>query len=244
MVGEDQLAVFVADAAGHGVSAALLAVLFNQRVCLCNAEACVTTPAATLSCLSRALLDECRASGLFVSVAYAMVDTRDRTARIASAGHPPGFVLRASGVRERVEKTGPALGLVRDASYGEHQVSLAEGDRLLLYTDGLCAGMSKRNRSLEATLDNLACRGLDGAAMTDHIMRATADGACLDDDVTLLLLTARSGVSTFDAGPVAKRPTPSSHSALSVGSSEDTTWVLIRGRATWKDAAVLRDTCI
>jgi sigma-B regulation protein RsbU (phosphoserine phosphatase) len=221
MVDAHHLTVFVADAAGHGVSAALLAVLFNQRVCVCNAEACATTPAATLSCLSRALLDECRASGLFVSVAYALIDTRDRTAAVASAGHPPGIVLRASGIRERLGKTGPALGLGRDASYGEHRVSLAEGDQLILYTDGLTAIMPTADRGLEAILDDVGSRGLDGGALADRIMRSTDRPEPVDDDVTLLVLTARSGVSAFDAGAVTTRPVPSSDllAALSASNS-------------------------
>ena len=246
MLDDRHLAIYVADAAGHGVSAALLAVLFNQRLSVLNAQPGLRTPAAILCDLNHGLLDECRASGLFVTVAYALVDTVARTATIASAGHPPGILLRRDGTSEQLDKTGPALGLAPDARYAEHRISLADGDRLLLYTDGLTGAMAERVPGLDAILASVATHAQDGSSVIDALLGWTERGAHDDDDMTLLLLSANAGASTLDADadPV---PTPSTtpcDGTLSLGADERTTWVVVRGRVIWTDAAVLRETCI
>jgi serine phosphatase RsbU (regulator of sigma subunit)/anti-anti-sigma regulatory factor len=244
MLDDRHLAVYVADVAGHGVSAALLAVLFDQRLAACCAEDGLRAPAAILSELNRGLMDECRASGLFVTVAYALIDTVERTATIASAGHPPGIVLRCTGTSLRLEKTGPALGLTQAASYGEHRISLEEGDRLLFFTDGLTGAMSERALELDSILATVAPGTESGARVVDRLVTWFERAVRADDDMTLLVLTASSGVSTFDddeAGPPRDAPMGC---ALSVGSSEGTRWVVVTGQATWKDAAVLRATCM
>ena len=244
MLDDRHLAVYVADVAGHGVSAALLAVLFNQRLGVFNAEGGMRTPADLLCELNRALLEECRASGLFVTAVYALIDTEKRTATIASAGHPPGILLRSNGISQRLEKTGPALGLAPDASYEEHRISLAEGDRLLLYTDGLTGALSEHAPGLETIFSAIAAGAGDGAAVIEQLLTWTTHGEQADDDMTLLLLTASAGASTFESNQAAAPRIPPSDCALSIGSAEGSTWVLVRGRATWKDAATLRDTCI
>ena len=244
MLDDRHLAVYVADVAGHGVSAALLAVLFNQRLASFNAQYRQRTPATVLSDLNRGLLDECRASGLFVTVAYALIDTFEGTATIASAGHPPGIVLRQSGGTERVEKTGPALGLTPEATYDEHRISLAAGDRLFLYTDGLTSAMSKRAPSLDAILARVASSSEDGAYVIGRLLAWWERSQCADDDMTMLLLTASDGVSSFDDSPVRRPSAALSGCALSVGTVEGATWVAVLGQATWKDAAVLRATCV
>jgi phosphoserine phosphatase RsbU/P len=244
MLDDRHLAVYVADVAGHGVSAALLAVLFDRRLAACCAEGSVRAPSAILSELNRGLLEECLASGLFVTVAYALVDTIDRTATIASAGHPPGIVLRHSATIEHLKKTGPALGLSQAASYGEHRISLGDGDRLLLYTDGLTGAMSERGPTLDTILAAVASTDEDGASVIGRLLTFFERSEGADDDMTLLLLSASSGASSFDVDEAAPPRTVPKDCALSVGSSEGTRWVVVKGEAIWKDAAVLRATCM
>ncbi|MBV9945448.1 MAG: SpoIIE family protein phosphatase, partial [Myxococcales bacterium] len=157
LVGPRHLAVYVADAAGHGVSAALLAVLFKQRLRLEGADGGPRSPVEVLDELNRHLLDECRASGLFVTVVLAQVDTGSGVTTIASAGHPPLLVVRAEAPEraETVENTGPALGLTENASFEERRVALRPGDRLFLYSDGLTGTLPAGRHPAQALLDAL-----------------------------------------------------------------------------------------
>jgi sigma-B regulation protein RsbU (phosphoserine phosphatase) len=242
MLDDHHLAVYVADVAGHGVSAALLAVLVNQRLAAWSSEDRLRAPATILSDLNRGLLEECRASGLFVTVAYALIDTRARIATLASAGHPPAIVLRKTGSSQRIEKTGPALGLEPDARFTEHRIPLAEGDRLLLHTDGLTGG-SEHAPGMDTILASVGADEDDGARVIRSLLTWAAHGQPAEDDVTLLLLTASSGTSTFDFDSAVPPRAAPTRCVVSAASVEDTTWVALRGRATWKDAGVLRAAC-
>jgi hypothetical protein len=87
-------------------------------------------PATVLEELNRGLFEECRASGLFVTVTLALVDTISCTVSLSSAGHPPVLVVRGSagsGPGERLEKTGPALGLTEAARFEERPGRAASG---------------------------------------------------------------------------------------------------------------------
>ena len=56
---------------------------------------------------------------------------------LASGGHPPPLVRRASGQIEALREHGPLLGVFPSAAYPEVTVELAPEDTLLVYTDGL-----------------------------------------------------------------------------------------------------------
>jgi sigma-B regulation protein RsbU (phosphoserine phosphatase) len=238
MLDARHLVVYIADAAGHGVSAALLAVLFNQRLALLKTRG-LPIPAEILGELNRGLLEECRASGLFVTAVFALIDVEARTATLASAGHPPCILLRRNGASEHLDKTGPALGLTPEATYGEHQLSLSEGDRLFLYTDGLTDAIPETAPSLETILTAVTATVNDEANVIDHLLTWTEHGERYDDDMTIVLVTASPAV----AKPIAATPRKPD-CTLATGSEESTTWVAIRGRTNWKDAARLREVCI
>ena len=56
---------------------------------------------------------------------------------LASGGHPPPLVRRASGQIETLRAHGPLLGVFHAAEFPEITVDLQPEDTLLLYTDGL-----------------------------------------------------------------------------------------------------------
>jgi len=56
---------------------------------------------------------------------------------VAVGGHPPPLLLRPGCEPRLVDARGPALGLLPDVAFTEHEVDLRSGDVLLLYTDGV-----------------------------------------------------------------------------------------------------------
>lgn len=67
----------------------------------------------------------------------------DGTAEIANAGHPRPLLADRRGVRP-IEGSGLPLGLFEDASYATRTITLAPGDTLLLYSDGLSEAATAR----------------------------------------------------------------------------------------------------
>lgn len=92
--------------------------------------------------------------GKFATLSVAVFDPQRGTLTYGSAGHPPsllrrattGEVIRLSGAQ------GPVLGPLEAASYGEQTVSVATGDVLVMYTDGL---VEHRGADIEAGIGRL-----------------------------------------------------------------------------------------
>lgn len=64
------------------------------------------------------------------------IDTGQIT--IASAGHPPCFYYNNEHRQfTQITNTGPLMGLIENAKFDEHRITLDPGDALILYTDGI-----------------------------------------------------------------------------------------------------------
>ncbi|QEN15264.1 SpoIIE family protein phosphatase [Mycolicibacterium sp. ELW1] len=88
-------------------------------------------------------------NGKFATMSVALLDSASATLCYASAGHPPLLLRRAStGTVIRLAGAhGPVLGPVERASYSEGNVEVAEGDTLVMYTDGL---IERRGQDIES----------------------------------------------------------------------------------------------
>lgn len=246
---------YVADAAGHGVSAAMLAVLFKQRLGMLDDRHRPRNPGPVLQSVNQALLAECSAPGLFITAAYCLIDTETGEGIAASAGHRPMLLRHADGTAEMIYHTGPALGITPDARFAQKRFHLGAGDQLLLYTDGLCESVeSNRGLSDEQILDVM---GDGGAGSGGDILRrlltvaqARRNDMPHEDDITMVLLTASTSLaSTVDNGPMSALGAPAAPSAgppaahVLVGSTERTSAVSIQGRGTWPFCAAFKDYC-
>lgn len=244
-LGERHLAFYLADATGHGVTSAMLSVLFKQRLVLVDPETGrALAPAAVLDAVNRALCQSIEAPGLFVTAVFGLLDTVEGSVTLASAGHPPVLHVREGRETRLIRRTGPALGLALDARFQEERLQLAPGDRMLLYTDGLLP--SGTEQELER-LKRVLSMPLSGA---QEMLGELRGGAAADpdpDDVTLLLIDAHAGLSSFDngaaspnlAGSGAARP---GGEVVFYGETEDAVHLALRGRATWMHCDAFYET--
>ncbi|HEV2129531.1 MAG TPA: SpoIIE family protein phosphatase [Longimicrobiaceae bacterium] len=246
---ERHLALYVADATGHGVTSAMLSVLFKQRLVLLDEQSGrPLPPAAVLGAVNRALTEAVIAPGLFLTAVYCVLDTVEGEATLASAGHPPVLHLRAGGEARLIRRTGPALGLTADARFGEERFPLEAGDRLLLYTDGLLqsgtAAESERLRQLLSLHPSSAEEVL--AELLGEAQSARVKGE--DPDDVTLLLDVQAGASHFDNGvAVSARPgaagAPAPRSGvIFYGETEGSSWLALRGRGSWTHCDAFYET--
>jgi serine/threonine-protein kinase RsbW len=148
-------------------------------------------PARLLGRLDR-FVEQVEAAGM-ATLAYAELDLATGDLRYACAGHPPPLLLPAHGEPRLLwdGRSTPLGAHVRPRQRPEAQVRLQEGDRLLLYTDGL---IERRDRGLDEGL-----RLLSAAAAAGHrlplaeAVRALTTTMLRDertrDDVCVLLLS-------------------------------------------------------
>ena len=140
----ERLGIVVGDVAGHGIGPALL--MAETRAYL---RVLAGRRENVGEILSRAngILAEDVGSERFVTLFLARLDYRSRTLAYASAGHPAGFILDATGaVKNKLARTGVPLGIRPDMQYAESaEIPLAAGDLILLVTDGIEETMSADN---------------------------------------------------------------------------------------------------
>jgi sigma-B regulation protein RsbU (phosphoserine phosphatase) len=144
------LAFFLADAVGHGVSAALLTIAVSRALRDPALQASVATesspakpfsPGAALSELNRDICTRWRNSRWFVTAICGRYDPRTHEVTLASAGHPHPIISGPDAGAVDTDAAfkdfgGPLLGVFEAAPFDEMTFTLGEGQTLVLYTDG------------------------------------------------------------------------------------------------------------
>ena len=131
---ETKLGICIADVVGKGVSAALLMANVQASVRAFAAE--LTSPSA-LCARVNSVLCSCISPGKFVTLFYGVLDAEQRVLEYTNAGHLPPIALRAGGDVQELTTGGAVLGVFPDWEYRDSRLQFREGDRLLLFTDGI-----------------------------------------------------------------------------------------------------------
>ena len=137
-LGNNKLAICIADVVGKGVAAALLMANVQAAVRAFAAES--VSPSSLCQRVNSALCN-ITSAGQFVTLFYGLLDGKLNTLRYSNAGHLPPILLSSSGRTYPLDDNGALLGVFPDWQYQESIVKLAAGDRLLLFTDGITEAM-------------------------------------------------------------------------------------------------------
>ncbi|MFD8920828.1 PP2C family protein-serine/threonine phosphatase [Streptomyces sp. NPDC059569] len=198
-LGGGRWAFFLGDVCGKGPQAASLTSLTRytlRAAALHNPE-----PAAALTTLNSVLHERYAAGGdpRYCTVIFGTIepdaDHSHTTVRLASGGHPPALVIPADGnARYLATPGGLLVGVLPAAPFSTAQITLAAGDTLLLYTDGLTEARTGPTR--ENLFGDDALRAFAGdlaPASPDEMVTALTGllesfGNGLDDDTALLAL--------------------------------------------------------
>jgi sigma-B regulation protein RsbU (phosphoserine phosphatase) len=190
-LGDERWMVWIADATGHGVAAALytslIAVLFGHT----SEDA--SSPAAILQHVNEEFFSVFRGRGFFTA-ACAIVNASGRLL-YAGAAHPPAVLLRAGGRRHLLPSQATLIGLTPSLHAAEDsRYDLAIGDALLLYTDGLYSGVAGKNRlthhDLVAALPDDATEPAKFLGrLRANLRTRSLEGEEFTDDATGVLLT-------------------------------------------------------
>jgi PAS domain S-box-containing protein len=177
----------IGDVTGKGARAAALTA--QVRHTLRIAAQYEATPSQVLDVVNRTLLGERGAGGgRYCTVALCRMDL-DGTATICCAGHPMPFVMRRDGEIEPVGRPGSVLGWVPDPKLIDVPFSLAAGESLVLFTDGVTEARTTGDQYGLAGLAELlrAAAGEDAAAVAARVDRAAAHAGARRDDVAVLV---------------------------------------------------------
>ena len=192
---DGRLGLVIGDVSGKGVPAAL--VMATVHTMLRTAVQGMLAPGEVLARVNDLLAAEIPA-GMFVTCFYALLDPGSGRLRYANAGHEPPYRQHGGSVTE-LWATGMPLGLLPGSCYEEQEATLAPGESLLFYSDGLVEahnpgremfGFPCLQKLLEAHPDAPSLIGF----LLGELQRFTGEGWEQEDDVTLLLLQRLPGL--------------------------------------------------
>ena len=123
---------WIADATGHGASAALLTAL--AKLLFRHAAAQSDSPAEILRLVNADFRATFRGRSLLTAMGVAL-DPASGELTMAGAGHPPLLLVRSGGVEARRSQC-PPLGLQAELKTEEERFTLAPGEGFFLFTDG------------------------------------------------------------------------------------------------------------
>jgi len=187
-----RLHLVVADVAGKSVPAALLMATFQASLrTLAVALPGLTDLVAGLNHYACAhSLDGRR----FTTAFLADIDPSTGALTYINAGHDVPILRRASGAIERLEAGGLPLGIRAGASYDCGAVTLAAGDLLVVYTDGVVEDENTQGQEYEESRLLALCQSSATGSAADILaglmssVGAFVGGAPQRDDLTCLIL--------------------------------------------------------
>lgn len=136
-INEGVYGILIADVTGHGVPAALLT--FMTSFAFKNIAIQTTSTAKVVSSTNEKLYNK-MPRGSFITMFYAIYDTKDKTLNFTQAGHPEGFVVRPGAEKVySLSSGGPLVGAFSadSVNYSQSKIQLEVGDKFLLYTDAI-----------------------------------------------------------------------------------------------------------
>jgi serine phosphatase RsbU (regulator of sigma subunit)/catechol 2,3-dioxygenase-like lactoylglutathione lyase family enzyme len=141
-LGQERLGLVVGDIAGKGIAAALLMANLQANL-RSQCAVAVEHPQRFLQSVNQ-LFFENTIESAYATLFFAEYDDRARRLRYANCGHLPGLILRGDDTLDRLASTGTVLGLFPDWECAIGESSLAAGDTLVLYTDGVTEAFNDR----------------------------------------------------------------------------------------------------
>jgi sigma-B regulation protein RsbU (phosphoserine phosphatase) len=132
---DGRVLILLADVSGKGMGAALLAsnILSAFRMLRGNSDFEVADATTRVN----AQLHGSSRSGDFATVFLAVLDANNHTLTYVNAGHNSPLLVRSDGTYELIDATGMPIGVFDGAAWEARTVTLAAGDRLLVFTDGI-----------------------------------------------------------------------------------------------------------
>lgn len=189
-ISEDIYGYFVADFSGHDISTGYLTSsvkgLLKQN---CTQ---IYTPMESMNLINGVLVEILPAEK-YLTACYARLNRRKGSMDIVFSGHPPVCFVPKNGPPQLVGDVGDPMGMFQSALFGLVSLSVSEGDRLYIYTDGLVESPSTKKSWFSETGKMLdACDRARSApihraphTVSDHL---TPNREAQEDDMVILAM--------------------------------------------------------
>jgi len=141
-----KIAIFIADACGHGVFSAFIASIL--KVFLLQHNSSASSPGKIMSELNASILSLLKAHH-YVTGFFCILDLKEKKLVYSNAGHSEPILFKKPNNAISLVSNSPFLGLKKEVKYKENSISFESGDRFVLYTDGITETWMKTNSLFE-----------------------------------------------------------------------------------------------
>jgi serine phosphatase RsbU (regulator of sigma subunit)/putative methionine-R-sulfoxide reductase with GAF domain len=186
------LGIVIADVSDKGIPAAMFMTMSRSLVRAAALDG--SAPATAMERANRWITRDSE-SGMFVTLFYGLLDTASGDLRYTCAGHNPPLLYHVAEQRfEELRTPGIALGVLEEIRLSEGKTTLAPGDLLVCYTDGVTEAINEDNEDFGVErLRTLIAESHDHSA--DQLLReimeqvaAFTSGQPPFDDITLVVV--------------------------------------------------------
>lgn len=141
----EHLGFYCVDVSGHGVGAAMMSLAVARQFLhgraverfLFSADNQPASPAEVVQILNgRFCSDEAEIVRYFTLI-YGVIDLTTGEGKLCQAGHPTPFIVTVDGSVRSAGSGGAPVGLINHLSWADVSFSLAPGERLCLFSDGI-----------------------------------------------------------------------------------------------------------
>ncbi len=201
----------IGDVCGKGVGSALFMALTrsllrifsgyfdtgNDNICTLEDPGKIWTPEGALNTVSLTneyIEKEHGDEGMFITLFFGILDPLTGKMFYINAGHEALMIIDKNGIKQFLEGTGPALGLIQGAAFKRKTIQLEKNDILFSYTDGVTEAESETDAFYTRDrLKNNFKNGFNGSseAFLETIktdLFAFTKNAPQSDDITMLAI--------------------------------------------------------
>ncbi len=192
-IDEDHFCFIISDVSGKGVPSALFMVITKT---LLNAEAKRGYTIEELIYNVNNSLVKNNDTAMFATLFCAILNVKTGELRMVNAGHnPPVIGNQKTGFKYMSMNQNIALGVMDDFVFKSEMIHLCEGDKILLYTDGITEAFNKdgeafsETRLMDVISDNNTLGSLPLVQKIQHEIKKFTMDTEQSDDITILAVT-------------------------------------------------------
>ncbi|WP_289368284.1 PP2C family protein-serine/threonine phosphatase [Pantoea stewartii] len=204
---DNHLGFYCVDVSGHGVGAAMMSLAVARQFLhgrtverfLLDGDKGVVSPAEVVRILNeRFCSDEAEIVSYFTLI-YGVINLTSGEGRLCQAGHPTPFIVTPQGQIRTVGEGGAPVGLMPHLSWTDVSFTLAPGERLCLFSDGITecenlAGEQFGQERLQTCIQDSIAQAPDDLLqqLGQHLIRwrsgENTEQHAMADDVSLLII--------------------------------------------------------
>ncbi len=192
---EQHVGVYLADAIGHGMPAALLAMFMHnalqtKRIGHNGGYELLASDEA-MRHLNETLCGQELAHTTFATAVYGRVNLETGQIDFARGGHPLPMLIRAGGAVEEIGGDGALLGVMPEECFEPVSLLLKPGDRLIFFTDGVETLFVPRGAPAAMACWRAAMherREMPADALLADLWQHLEKRGSVDDDVTVVTI--------------------------------------------------------